>query len=369
MKNLKHLVLNITENCNLRCDYCFLKNKKNNKMTFGEAKKAIDFLLKENARNKDDLSITFFGGEPLLVFSEVKKIVNYIKINERIFSKSIHIHIVTNGTLLTKIIIDFFKQNNIDVILSCDGVAESQDLHRKFVNGSATFIYIEKYLNDLSKIQSSKVRLTISPDTVDHIYKNLMFFTRFGFSQIGLICVDDANWSPENLKKLEQELIRSTDFWLANINKRKYFCLRPIADFLLKFYNKKFKFQLHMHKCWAGNIGFCLIPGGDIYPCHRFASYRKAKLGNIKLQIYPTKFKEFQNIQSMDVEGCLAVNLTTTGTMLKMSKNSKDLKRIYFKITDDFYKKLRDTKIKVNYSEIKKMLTGTSEQVYNIFKS
>lgn len=85
------MVLNLTENCNLRCRYCYLseeyqftRNRTENRMSFETAKKAVDryFSYLERIKKKipnKKAGITFYGGEPLLEFSLIKRIVNYCR--------------------------------------------------------------------------------------------------------------------------------------------------------------------------------------------------------------------------------------------------------------------------------------------------
>jgi uncharacterized protein len=85
------VVLNITEDCNLRCKYCYLsepylytRNRTKNKMSVEVGKKAIDFffdLLKPAAiRNPyKHIAVTFYGGEPFLEFNVLKELVTYAK--------------------------------------------------------------------------------------------------------------------------------------------------------------------------------------------------------------------------------------------------------------------------------------------------
>ena len=62
---INFLEIFITESCNMLCDYCFVKQKRNNNITSDVLKSAIDFLILYSG-NKSELSITLFGGEPLL---------------------------------------------------------------------------------------------------------------------------------------------------------------------------------------------------------------------------------------------------------------------------------------------------------------
>ena len=69
--NLNTIILQVTQNCNLRCQYCvysgsYINRVHNNKrMSVEVAKQAIDFLVK-HSENSKEISIGFYGGEPLL---------------------------------------------------------------------------------------------------------------------------------------------------------------------------------------------------------------------------------------------------------------------------------------------------------------
>jgi sulfatase maturation enzyme AslB (radical SAM superfamily) len=73
----------VTEDCNLRCTYCYQAHKNNkHKMTFDIAKKAVDYVLgNPQIFNAEAVLWDFIGGEPLLEIELIDKIVDYIKIN------------------------------------------------------------------------------------------------------------------------------------------------------------------------------------------------------------------------------------------------------------------------------------------------
>ena len=68
---VKSMCLNISHDCNLRCEYCFAAKGDfgtgRELMPFETAKKAIDFLI-EKSGNRHNLEADFFGGEPLINF-------------------------------------------------------------------------------------------------------------------------------------------------------------------------------------------------------------------------------------------------------------------------------------------------------------
>ena len=65
--NAQSITFIVTEDCNLRCKYCYITHKSSNKkMSFEVAKKFIDYILSENIKYQDAVTLDFIGGEPLL---------------------------------------------------------------------------------------------------------------------------------------------------------------------------------------------------------------------------------------------------------------------------------------------------------------
>ena len=100
---VKSMCINISHDCNLRCEYCFAA-----KGDFGQgrclmpletAKKAIDFII-ANSGTRRNLEVDFFGGEPLMNFDVVKQTVKYARSIEKQHNKNFRFTITTNGLLL-----------------------------------------------------------------------------------------------------------------------------------------------------------------------------------------------------------------------------------------------------------------------------
>ena len=83
-EGMQQLILQLTQNCNLRCKYCVYsgsyKNRvhTNKRMTFEIAKEAIDYYYL-HSRAADVVRIGLYGGEPLLEFDLIKKITEYCR--------------------------------------------------------------------------------------------------------------------------------------------------------------------------------------------------------------------------------------------------------------------------------------------------
>ena len=71
----------VTEDCNLRCKYCYICHKKADKvMDFTTAKKFIDYFFSNRVTREKGVILGFIGGEPFLEVDLIDKIVDYFKI-------------------------------------------------------------------------------------------------------------------------------------------------------------------------------------------------------------------------------------------------------------------------------------------------
>jgi len=129
--NAKTLILEITEQCNLRCTYCLFDESYENErdhssftMTKEIAFKAIDNY-KSRVDNKEAY-IVFYGGEPLIRYDFIQDIVEYAK---NIFGSIIHFSFTTNAVYLTQEKIEFLKDNNFLITISLDG---NEKIHNKY---------------------------------------------------------------------------------------------------------------------------------------------------------------------------------------------------------------------------------------------
>jgi uncharacterized protein len=165
-EELQSLTLAITEQCNLRCDYCIFsglyreqRQHSANRMTFETARKAVDFL-HSHSRLRERVIIQFFGGEPLLAFPLIKKCVAYAK--EIFGNKTVRFMMTTNGTLLSGAIRDFLVAHDFLISVSLDGPKELHDRHRRDYSGRGTFDWVCRNLEALRQAHPNYYRNNIS---------------------------------------------------------------------------------------------------------------------------------------------------------------------------------------------------------------
>ena len=140
---LGQIILEVTQKCNLRCKYCIYNSRIKDLRCHGDldmsevtAYQAIDFLYEHSTENESP-AISFYGGEPLLNFQLIKKVVDYSK--QKYKGIKFRYAITTNGTLITEEIAEFLANNYFNCMISLDGPKHIHDQYRKTIGEKGSF--------------------------------------------------------------------------------------------------------------------------------------------------------------------------------------------------------------------------------------
>jgi len=135
----QHLVLNITERCNLRCRYCSFsgvyedhRSHSNRIMSDEVLESALDFYSTFPGVTK---SIGFYGGEPLLELPFIRRATE----SARSRMPQITFRLTTNATLLSDDVCRFLVDNDFRLTISIDGPREVHDRYRVTPDGQGSF--------------------------------------------------------------------------------------------------------------------------------------------------------------------------------------------------------------------------------------
>ena len=208
------LVLEVTEDCNLNCEYCIYgdlynhTNRRSKKrMRFEVAKTIIDYkvnLWESGYNNSVNITklIGFYGGEPLLNIDLIKKVVKYTKNIGKTNGMKFRYNIVTNGILLHKYI-DFLVKNDFILTISLDG-DEYHNQYRVFKNKTQSFNIV---VDNIFKIQSQYpdyFKRNVNFNTVIHNKSNIKEIYKFfnsKFQKNPFITEVNTNTSNTNISK------------------------------------------------------------------------------------------------------------------------------------------------------------------------
>ena len=328
-RHCSQLILQVTQDCNLRCEYCFYVNESylgrrysEKNMDFETAKKAIDFFLKNSIAN-DNVTVSFYGGEPLLRMDLIKQCVEYIRNNLK--NRTASYSLTTNGTLLTLDKAKFFWENNFDIMISLDGAKENHDKHRVFPNGKGSFDVIIRNLAALKEhypdfFKHIHFNCVISPDT-DHkvireYVENSSLLKDSGF----MSSLIQDNYTTDSIV-YDDKLIVDTSYGVFKVLLYMLGRLQfdDISGFFkphIVFYDKlksllKDHTQIperahHGGPCVAGAKRLFVDINGRFFPCEKVSeSSDKMNIGNIDKGIFLDKVAELINYGKVFEVQCL----------------------------------------------------------------
>lgn len=301
---LQSLVLNLTNQCNLACQYCYefgedkvaTPDGKPKFMDFETAKASVDFLL-EQSSGRRAVHITFFGGETLMNFPLLQRVVGYATERTASQGRAIDFSLTTNATLLTPAIIRFLSENRIGVTVSMDGPADLHDKLRVFANGRGTYDIIAPKVRSLienhrTRPIAARVTLTSGVTDVIRIYRHLK--QDLGFHEVGFAPVTTSSdrlyaINERGMDGVFEQFQALAAEWLAFALRGEMHGFSNVSDTVAELYQGVNK----SHPCGAGLGLMGVGPSGDIAPCHRFVDSDTHSLGNISTGIDREKQASF----------------------------------------------------------------------------
>ena len=154
---LRSIFLNISNACNLSCEYCFAGQgnygRKNQLMSAAVAKNIVSDL---SCYDRIGI-ITFFGGEPLLNYDILRLLV------ESLFEKTTRFALITNGSVLDDKMLSLLEQYKFSITVSFDGPKQIHDAQRGL---------FERTANNIAKLMgASNIRLKLACQLTERHFK------------------------------------------------------------------------------------------------------------------------------------------------------------------------------------------------------
>lgn len=126
---IRNLILSLTGTCNYACVYCYAACHPETRMPADTAVKAVDLA----GESRQPFILQFTGGEPLLEFSTIKAVTEYVEVKKY----PAILQLQTNASLLTEEIAEYLKKHKIAVGVSLDGRPSVNDSLRKRKDGNS----------------------------------------------------------------------------------------------------------------------------------------------------------------------------------------------------------------------------------------
>lgn len=273
--------------CNFRCFYCFEENKAPVTMTDKTIDDLIAFINKHVFAKK--LAITWYGGEPLLAFKQIKTILSKI---EALPLQLINHRMITNGYYFDQNVIDYFKEHKLNSVqITLDGKKERHNKIRKDYKSKAPSF--EVILSNIDRILEQMpetrvaIRVNIDKNNSEDYYELLKMlsdrwkdYSNFGIYP-GIIRMDN-----EDRTDLGGEAMCHKDVsdFLFHLGQKEDFNIRYFPTPLLKV-------------CAATSINSYIIGAkGEIYKCWNDLTDRDKVIGYLDKADFANKFLYYDYI-------------------------------------------------------------------------
>ena len=338
-----HVTLFLNHTCNLDCAYCYNGTKFDRPLSMPLIRKAIDL-----AFTSGDVRISFFGGEPLLEFERIKEAVTYARQREaELNRKMLRFSMTVNGTRLNDDILQYCRDENFFVAVSLDGIAEANNVNRRFADGTAAYDSIVSGI-ELVKKYYGKVATSavIHPGNVCWLGDSFSHIIELGVSRFSFNFDYDAGWSDAALSTYRTQMKEVTHHYINAYR----------AGNAVDYTSFTSKINGHLNgglnsKCLFGNGEITVAPSGRLYPCERLVREDDdtgLSIGDIDSGIDLEKVLAFKRLRyTMDADcaacqvesrclhTCGCMHFATTGTIGNVSSLVCDVEQTVIRAADE----------------------------------
>ena len=296
---VKALCLHVAHTCNLNCEYCFASQGKYHGdralMSFEVGKQALDFLM-DHSGTRRNLEVDFFGGEPLMNWDVVKRLVEYARSVEKERGKNFRFTLTTNGMLIDDDVIDFANREMSNVVLSLDGRKEINDRTRVDYAGNGSYDRIVPKFQKLVAARGGKdyyMRGTFTHANPDFTKAIIPLAADLGFPELSMepvVCAPDdpAALTPEDIAIVkEQYEILAKDM----LHREKEGHPITFYHYMLDLTGGPCVYK-RISGCGSGTEYMAVTPWGDLYPCHQFVGEEAYKQGDVWNGVTNTALRE-----------------------------------------------------------------------------
>lgn len=266
------LFVQITPECNMSCRYCPFSNQNiftNRQNNFVAQLQSIKNTFDSKSFTESSFGeLIVYGGEALLYFDQVKRIINEYK-NFRHYGK---ITVCTNGTLINQDAITYCKTNKINVTINMDG-----DFNLVASNKFFSKTDWVKLIDNIGMLYSEKIPFDFSTTITPHFIKNFTSQVKFLESlhprMIGFNFLRDTQSQKEfGIIDPDNYLQRATSFVFKygsgkNFNRNKKL--------------RAFKEKKQISDCICSGMGITILANGEYTTCGIFPSQRCKNLREI----------------------------------------------------------------------------------------
>lgn len=270
-------VIAVTTECNYKCVYCYENDCEKGEMTLETANDVVSFIINQSEHNKllNTISITWFGGEPLLAIDIIDAIGTQVKDYCKKNNIFLTTDVITNGYLLNENAYKILKKFNLSNIqITLDGEKELYNRYKAPMNLDAYEVVL-KNIKDVSH----DCKITIRLNCIKENYESLKNLCRFFVDSRDTFALDnitfalskvnfnnsDSGISIEEFTTYKMDFLNFlTEIGLANNVKSYLPSPRTIPCGLMQ------------------KTSFVIDNSGNLFKCEHFVGKQSYSIGNVK---------------------------------------------------------------------------------------
>ncbi len=308
---LKALCLHVAHSCNLRCGYCFAGqgeyHGESELMSYETGKQAMDFLV-ANSPGRRNLEVDFFGGEPLMNWDVVKRLVAYGRSIEAAKDKRFRFTLTTNGVLLDDEVTEFCNREMHNVVLSLDGREAVNDRLRTDHAGNGSYARIVPRFQAFAKARGEQeyyVRGTYTGFNTDFL-EDILHMADLGFDRLSMepVVTDPKEEYALSEKDLPTLYAQYEALALEMDKRRKEGKPLTFYHYMIDLAHGPCIYK-RISGCGSGTEYLAVTPKGELYPCHQFVGDPRFLMGNIWDGVTNSSIREdFSKCTVYAREGC-----------------------------------------------------------------
>jgi radical SAM protein with 4Fe4S-binding SPASM domain len=316
--------------------------------------KSFDFIKKHFLSNRDSdgiLNYNITGGEPLLHFDNIRRIVNYFSVFRNEYNiTNLRFELSTNMFLMNKDYAEYLLENRCNFFIGFDGVEGAFKVNRGCgIQNEKDFYTVYNNIiklyglikNDMKRIT---LNLVISPNNVKFLVESFSFlYSKFSGVSISLNIAYNEDWQQNDLSAFREQIMLLSNVYCKIL-------LEEDRDFSIGLLDEHGKnaFARIPHGyvgCGGGEGMISIATDGDLYVCGNFIGCgidkEKVKMGTIYDGIDHSLIKNFhEKLVAIDKNDCTLcqlyhrcythcpfVNYMDSGSIYKISNKQCELKK------------------------------------------
>lgn len=336
--------LHVTNQCNLRCDYCYI-DKSPERMSEEVGIKAVDSAFRSAVQNGfKTVRLKFAGGEASLNPAMIFDLDTYAQFKARSLRLQYQGIILSNGVRISERLIEECKSRGLQWMISLDGLGEAHDRQRKLISGRSTAALVTQTIETMLSLGvRPSVRVTLTgrnsaylAETVRFILeRNLPFNIGFVRENMNVTDLADMRLLDHNMMKAMDEV-----FSVVESNIPKYSLLGGMLADQSNFLSPR------EHTCGMGLAYMVVDHHGHITKCQMEMDTSVTHIdAENPLKILREDTNGLVNVSVEEKEGCRACEWRygCSGGCPKLTYQAtgrNDVKSPYCNIYKDIYPKL-----------------------------